>query len=727
MPDSGNDGGHSVVSTITDDHFEGDDLLEGTFEEDTFGVWLRHFVAGGDEDELENGLERTLVTRRVEERIPDTVNVVDPDEEGTYYSAFEAARELFPQAVTRYDNGEPGMAYYLLGRVAHLVQHMTVPAHVHADPHGGALGGGDDEYEQWVGEEYHFQDYDVNEVASAWDIYLPENLESLFRLTADYTEDYRSDGYRGEEQAKYDASYRARDRHHPEDVSWDRWDRSEDERETVAGDLMPWAMEQTAALFRLFYKEVDASPPVVTLEGFSTDPDDGRSTPFSTNANDPTLIPSSEFIVFGSAEDPQSGVGTGLYEFYTAPGTDADDSDWEGHGLGSSSRTLEPFSEGLYSIKLVAENGAGQRSESSIGYFRVIERELFRDLNRTDRRQLTGTEDWYPFYMPRNVGGEATITLEPTPAQWAWPTGTAETGGYRGWLDWRDEFDGYHLAQDFQGESGAPVYAVSDGTILDSRTDVRGYGPEGTPGGALIARFQTSAGEYFKALYGHIDDPLAAGTSVDRGDIVGYVNDYDPPHLHFGIHPGSDFAVGQNPWQGYTSDSTNTYGWVSPVEFLDTNSPFSLDLTVADVHGDVLPGLTKHRAMDEVTVDLSAVAAGPCLAVVSGPDWAEGAPYELTFNVPRGAARVSAVEVIDRSGSMRGEIGDARNAAKQFVDTMNVGDKIGVVSYSSGALTDFPLAEITEVETVYTDEMESLENWSADAPWGLTTDSHGGT
>lgn len=78
----------------------------------------------------------------------------------------------------------------------------------------------------------------------------------------------------------------------------------------------------------------------------------------------------------------------------------------------------------------------------------------------------------------------------------------------------------------------------------------------------------------------------------------------------------------------------------------------------------------------------------------------EDVPYTLEFDIDIEGGYVDVVEVIDRSGSMGGsEIVDARNAAKLFVDLMNTGDKVGVVSYSSSASTNYALTEITGVGT----------------------------
>lgn len=169
------------------------------------------------------------------------------------------------------------------------------------------------------------------------------------------------------------------------------------------------------------------------------------------------------------------------------------------------------------------------------------------------------------FFQPTRAEPELTST------GWYWPAGTGNTGGWLGFMEWNPSFNGWHLAQDFKLDQGLPVYAIADGEVVLSRTDVGGYGLGGTPGGALVARFETSAGEFFCALYGHIDNPHAVG-KVEKGLLLGYTNGYD--HLHFGIHPGYELA--ENPWRGYTHNESETYGWVDPLQFLSNSHPASV-------------------------------------------------------------------------------------------------------------------------------------------------------
>lgn len=156
---------------------------------------------------------------------------------------------------------------------------------------------------------------------------------------------------------------------------------------------------------------------------------------------------------------------------------------------------------------------------------------------------------------------------EQTPTDWCWPTGKVDLEGLLGFMEWNQAYNGWHLGHDFKLDQSMPVYALADGEVVLSRTDVEGYGLDRTPGGALVARFKASTGEYFTALYGHIDNPHAEG-KVEAGQILGYINEYG--HLHFGIHQGYELA--ENPWKGYTYNESETYGWVDPVQFLLTNT-----------------------------------------------------------------------------------------------------------------------------------------------------------
>src|SRR5205085_9414004 len=51
-------------------------------------------------------------------------------------TARNRAITFFNQAITDYNSSNPARAYFTLGRVAHLLEDMAQPAHVHLDVHG---------------------------------------------------------------------------------------------------------------------------------------------------------------------------------------------------------------------------------------------------------------------------------------------------------------------------------------------------------------------------------------------------------------------------------------------------------------------------------------------------------------------------------------------------------------------------------------------------------------
>jgi hypothetical protein len=120
------------------------------------------------------------------------------------------------------------------------------------------------------------------------------------------------------------------------------------------------------------------------------------------------------------------------------------------------------------------------------------------------------------------------------------------------------------MAQDMPAPVGHHVYAVADGTVLESEADAH-YG------GVLVVLHKTADGQYFKAVYGHVKRApgTAKGARVVAGQVIGHVN--SARHVHFGIHPGRAYPPDNNPFRGHTYDSHKTYGWVNPVAFLRAN------------------------------------------------------------------------------------------------------------------------------------------------------------
>lgn len=64
-------------------------------------------------------------------------------------NAYQRARMLYDSAKTLY-NENPSYAYYLLGRIGHLLSDIATPAHVHLDAHFSDVFLGDDSFEEYT-------------------------------------------------------------------------------------------------------------------------------------------------------------------------------------------------------------------------------------------------------------------------------------------------------------------------------------------------------------------------------------------------------------------------------------------------------------------------------------------------------------------------------------------------------------------------------------------------
>lgn len=145
----------------------------------------------------------------------------------TYGGAYQRAEELYSLALLLYSLGDYEQSYYTIGRVAHLLTDLTVPAHVHNDIHTGFLrsfiiahceGGGpsaeDDAYEDYMGKKENIvrfiigeghnlkgKQYDVENLPNIpsnfdWSKVLKKvtSLGKLFWYVAQKTQSYASDG-----------------------------------------------------------------------------------------------------------------------------------------------------------------------------------------------------------------------------------------------------------------------------------------------------------------------------------------------------------------------------------------------------------------------------------------------------------------------------------------------------------------------------------------------------
>jgi len=155
-------------------------LIEGAWEEDKpfiEGRWMAHYwnPDGGYDDGLYIGFKSALQ---------------------------KAQEDLWQDAISTYNNDQTAQAYYLLGRIAHLLMDMSVPAHTLLDEHPI-----EDRYEEFTGDNYK------NITSSSPNTGIPSGLPSypqstptsydddltkLFYNFAEKSDDFDSDDEDGE-------------------------------------------------------------------------------------------------------------------------------------------------------------------------------------------------------------------------------------------------------------------------------------------------------------------------------------------------------------------------------------------------------------------------------------------------------------------------------------------------------------------------------------------------
>jgi len=144
----------------------GSTITEGAYEEDLVGRWMEHFLD------------------------PDT-----GDGLAGWDSADEKARELYNFSIVNYFNESTrNLSFYYLGRTAHILEDMGVPAHANLDIHSGiGLCDGDD-YENYISGNYLEIDTRLSEIVPIE----PTTISTLIYSLAEFSDNFDSDDVDGE-------------------------------------------------------------------------------------------------------------------------------------------------------------------------------------------------------------------------------------------------------------------------------------------------------------------------------------------------------------------------------------------------------------------------------------------------------------------------------------------------------------------------------------------------
>jgi hypothetical protein len=210
---------------------------------------------------------------------PDWNNPMDGSVSCTSPNAWQKAHVLWGMALGEYHSGDTGTAYFYLGHVVHLLGDMTVPAHVHEDPHPYA-----DAYEDW------FTTQHTALSSSEWDslqemgpVEIPDGvpkLDWLFYTTNQVGDYYASDDYDGDSDDPLhwaDFSGLIDD---PECRSEDGFELGDCDLEVVRSNSYLYSIRAVAALYKLFAEESKQQADLTVvidsvqqLQGHGDDPD----------------------------------------------------------------------------------------------------------------------------------------------------------------------------------------------------------------------------------------------------------------------------------------------------------------------------------------------------------------------------------------------------------------------------------------------------------------------
>lgn len=233
-----------------------------------------------------------------------------------FASSYRRAECLWNSAIEIYRTDKP-QAYYYLGRMAHLLADLTVPAHVHDDTH---IPGDDDGFEKYVKDNLsYYQNATASEPYTMSNIYFPDEakpyaapLFKLFWYTAQKTQVFASDQrsgnqiYRtqtGEERNLPDLwkSEGVTIIDDPSDIEYPFGLGNDENLKIVADAMVPHALRAVAGLYQLFWS--------------STHPQDGPTRPKIVMDGPEQIFRAHKGVVIEWLdEDPDSNAVISLWE-----------------------------------------------------------------------------------------------------------------------------------------------------------------------------------------------------------------------------------------------------------------------------------------------------------------------------------------------------------------------------------------------------------------------------
>jgi hypothetical protein len=208
-------------------------------------------------------------------------------------------------------------------------------------------------------------------------------------------------------------------------------------------------------------------------------------------------------------------------------------------------------------------------------------------------------------------------------------------------------FSGSHIGADYDAFAGDPVFAIAGGRVCyySGSAGCMGGGNGTTcacvDGEVIFVRHQKSNGQYFIAMYAHIQNVRAEfatvtqytenGPSVDVGEQIAEIGVYAPcrdcsprcDHLHLGIWD-SENQMPMSAWGYGDACWTNPQGcWVDPATFLgvcDDPTSYTYSLTYAGQSPTDPSGVLKLRPLETVDCWLDVLVGQDSAPISNDPN-----------------------------------------------------------------------------------------------------------
>lgn len=232
-------------------------------------------------------------------------------------SAIAKAQEMFKNSIIQYKIDKI-IGYYLLGRTAHLLQDMSIPAHTLLDPHVSNYLGGVDSYEEYTAKEYKkigkspensipklnlsLGSFNFTDSPASSNIY----LTSLFARLASLSQKYDSNNRNGTERQGRDNTL------HSTTAGSTPMAMGIISQETLIeyqSILQKAATEYTASLYKLFWWETHKKTKIISPAEYGIVPTSGTTLKWDHDAKD-MIIHYKLYLGYESDSNPKFIINT---------------------------------------------------------------------------------------------------------------------------------------------------------------------------------------------------------------------------------------------------------------------------------------------------------------------------------------------------------------------------------------------------------------------------------